>query len=53
MDVDDLLEALHIGIEELVEAFTDKIEEHYERLVQELFDDFGEDQTEEEAREAY
>lgn len=42
MDVDDLLEVLQIDITELVEAFTDKIEEHYDRLVQELCDESGE-----------
>lgn len=39
MDCDDLLEVLQIDITELVEAFTDKIEEHYDRLIQELCDD--------------
>jgi predicted nucleic acid-binding protein len=42
MDTDDLLEVLQIDITELVEAFTDKIEEHYDRLVQELCDELGE-----------
>lgn len=51
MDVDDLLEVLQIDITELVEAFTDKIEEHYDQLVQELCDECGEDSfTEEEER---
>lgn len=40
MDADELLDTLEIGIEELVQAFPDKIEEHYEQLVQELFDEF-------------
>lgn len=47
MDCDDLLEVLQIDITELVEAFTDKIEGHYDRLVQELCDDAGEDWEEE------
>lgn len=51
MDCDDLLEVLQIDITELVEAFTDKIEEHYDQLVQELCDGLGEDSfTEEEER---
>jgi hypothetical protein len=44
LDPDELVELLDISSEELVEAFPDKIEEHYEQLVQELFDEFGEDQ---------
>lgn len=44
MDADELLDTLEIGIEELVEAFPDKIEDNYEQLVQELFDDLGEDE---------
>jgi hypothetical protein len=44
MDADELLEVLEVGIEELVEAFPDKIEDNYERLVQELFDEFGEEE---------
>ncbi len=36
VDTVDLLEYLEISIEELVEAFTDKIEENYDTLVQEL-----------------
>lgn len=44
MDTTDLLEQLQISIEELVEAFSDKIEEHYEQLIEELSDDeSGED----------
>jgi hypothetical protein len=44
MDAEELLDTLEIGIEELVEAFPDKIEDNYEQLVQELFDEFGEDE---------
>lgn len=40
-DADEILEALDISSTELVEAFQDKIEEHYEQLVPELFDEFG------------
>lgn len=45
MDADDLLEVLEVGIEEVVEAFPDKIEDNYERLVQELFDDLETDRA--------
>lgn len=44
VDTVDLLEYLEISIEELVEAFTDKIEDNYERLV----DAIGEDEAPEE-----
>jgi hypothetical protein len=44
LDPDELVELLDISSEELVEAFPDKIEEHYEQLVQELFDEFGQDE---------
>lgn len=44
LDPDELVELLDISSEELVEAFPDKIEEHYEQLVQELFDEFGTDE---------
>ena len=44
LDPDDFLEVLDIGIEELVEAFTDKIEEQYEQLIEDLSDyGLGED----------
>ncbi len=33
-DATDLLEHLDIGIEDLVEAFTDKIEDRYESIIQ-------------------
>lgn len=46
MDTTDLIEALDIGIVELAEAFTDKIEDYYERLIEEL-DESLEDQEEE------
>ncbi len=35
-DADLFLELLDIGIEELVEAFTDKVEEYYDTLIQEV-----------------
>lgn len=47
LDADELVEILDISSEELVEAFPDKIEDNYERLVQEVFDEFGQDQEEE------
>jgi hypothetical protein len=42
-DPDEIVELLEITSEELVEAFPDKIEDNYEQLVQELFDDLEED----------
>lgn len=42
-DPDEIVEALDVSSAELVEAFPDKVEEHYDELVQELFDDLGED----------
>jgi hypothetical protein len=39
-DPDEIVEALDISSAELVEAFPDKIEDHYDELVQELFDEF-------------
>lgn len=39
-DPDEIVEVLDITSDELVEAFPDKVEEHYDELVQELFD-FG------------
>lgn len=44
IDPDEFLEVLDIGIEELVEAFSDKIEENYEPLLEVLPDNgYGED----------
>lgn len=42
-DPDEIVELLNVSSEELVEAFPDKIEEHYDELVSELFDEFGEE----------
>lgn len=39
-DPDEIVELLEITSDELVEAFPDKIEDNYEQLVQELFDEF-------------
>jgi hypothetical protein len=41
-DAIDLIDILDIGIEELVAAFSDKIEDNYEQLLEELAGDFGE-----------
>ncbi len=38
-DPSDLIERLQISIEELVEAFTDKIEDNYDILIDELTED--------------
>lgn len=42
-DPDEIIELLDIESSELVEAFPDKVEFYYEQLVQELFDEFGEE----------
>lgn len=36
MDPDEFIEFLDIGIEDLVEAFSDMIEDNYERLIEEV-----------------
>lgn len=36
---DEIVDVLEVSSAELVEAFPDKIEDRYEQLVQELFDD--------------
>lgn len=35
-DPEDLIELLNIGIREMVEAFEDKIEQYYDKLMDEL-----------------
>lgn len=42
-DPDEIVDVLEISSDELVESFPDKIEDKYEQLVQELFDEVEDD----------